>query len=98
VPAESTRLQRRLRARDRWFVGVVAGAAVIGTPIAVVAVGHGAAPPPGCVTTLRPGFMGGQTGTYCGKRAAAICRREGAGDASLASACRREGFAVGSTP
>lgn len=95
MPAESTRLYRRVRRRDRWFVGAVVGAALVCTPVAVVLAGRDSGPPSGCVTTLRAGFMGGQTTTYCGARAVAICRQEGGSDASLAAACRREGLAVG---
>jgi hypothetical protein len=89
VPSESERLHRRVGRRDRWFVGIVALATAVGTPLAIVLVGHGSAAPAGCVRTLEPGFMGGQTGTYCGKRAAAVCRARADADASLAAQCRR---------
>jgi hypothetical protein len=95
MPAESIRLHRQVRPRDRWFVGVVVAATLAVTPVAVIATEHGPSRPAGCVTTLRAGFMGGQTGTFCGAKAAAVCRREGASDASLAAECRQEGLTVG---
>jgi hypothetical protein len=98
MPAESTRLYRRIRPRDRWFVGVVVAATAIGTPIAVVLSAHGSKLEPGCVSTLRQGFMGGQTTTYCGEQAVAVCRTQAADDHSLASLCRRQGIAVGGGP
>ena len=98
MPAESSRLFRQVRPRDRWFVGVVAAATVAIAPVAVLVTGHGPTRPAGCVTTLRAGFMGGQTGTYCGARAAAVCLQEGGGDSSLAAECRQEGLAIGAAP
>jgi hypothetical protein len=95
MPAESTRLARRVRRRDRVFVAVVAGAALVGTPAAIVLADRSSDPPAGCVSVLRPGFMGGQTTTWCGKQAVEICRSRGAKDAELGKACRREGLTVG---
>ena len=95
MPAESDRLRRRVRPRDRWFVGLVATAVLAGTPAAVVLAAHGPTRPAGCVTILRAGFMGGQTGTYCGRRAARLCRSEGGFHRALAAECREEGLAVG---
>jgi hypothetical protein len=95
MPAESTRLSRRVRGRDRAFVALVAGAALVGTPVAIVLSGRSSDPPAGCVSVLRPGFMGGQTTTWCGKQAVSICRDVGASDAELGKACRREGLAAG---
>jgi hypothetical protein len=77
------------------FVAVVAGAALVGTPVAIVLADRSSDPPAGCVSVLRPGFMGGQTTTWCGKQAVEICRGEAPRDATLAKACRREGLAVG---
>jgi hypothetical protein len=88
VPAESQRLLRRVGARDRRFLAVVAGVAAIATPVAVVF--SGSHPPSGCVTTTRAGFMGGQTYRYCGAAAVVACRTRAARDPSLAASCRRE--------
>ena len=75
-------------------MGVVAAATAIGTPVAVVMASRSPTLAAGCVSTLRPGFMGGQTTTYCGKQAVVVCRARGAGDEALAAACRREGLAA----
>lgn len=87
---------RRIRPRDRWFVGLVVAATAVGTPIAIV-LGANTNPKlaPGCVTTIEPGFMGGQTAKYCGDHAAAVCRDRAGGDSSLAALCRRQGLSVG---
>ena len=98
MPAESKRLHRRVRSRDRWFVGLVVASTAIGTPLAVVLGSHGSSLRPGCVATLRQGFMGGQTTTYCSRQAVQVCRREAAGDASLAALCRRQGLTVAVAP
>jgi hypothetical protein len=95
MPAESTRLARRIRRRDRVFVALVTGAALVGTPVAIVLADRGSGTPAGCVSVLRPGFMGGQTTTWCGKQAAEVCRSQGAKDSDLGKACRREGLPVG---
>lgn len=77
MPAESSRFRRRLRPRDLWFVGVVAGAIAAGTPAAILLSDSGAGAPQGgrCVTTIETGFMGGQTRRYCGRAAVTFCRR-----------------------
>jgi hypothetical protein len=96
MPAESARLFRRVRPRDRLFVGVVLAATAIGAPIGIVVSSHsGAALAPGCVSRIEPGFMGGQTATYCGKRAATVCRDEATPASSLGALCRKQGFAIG---
>ncbi len=76
-------------------MALVAGAALVGAPVAIVLSDRSSDPPAGCVSVLRPGFMGGQTTTWCGKQAVSICRREGTADAELGKACRREGLTVG---
>jgi hypothetical protein len=98
MPAESSRLRRRIASRDRWFLVLAACAAVVATVLAVVLTGSGDPGGAGCVSVLRAGFMGGQTTTYCGAKAAAVCRKEGPRDADLARECRRRGFAVPARP
>lgn len=97
MPAESARLFRRIRPRDRWFVGLVVAATAVGTPVAIVASARSDSPnlAPGCVSRIEAGFMGGQTALYCGKKAIAVCREDAASDSSLAAVCRRQGIAVG---
>jgi hypothetical protein len=94
VPAESKRFQRRIGARDRWFLGLLACALLIGALGAVILRDDGSRARAGarCVKTIRPGFMGGATYTYCGKDAAAFCRRSAAGDEGLAAQCERLGL------
>ena len=88
MPTESRRLLHRVGIRDRRFLAVVAGAAAIATPVAVVF--SGSHPSSGCVTTTRAGFMGAQTYRYCGAAAVVACRTQAARDPSLAASCRRE--------
>jgi len=93
MPAESSRLRRRVAHRDRRLIAAAVGLALAAVPAAAV-VGGGRASSPSirCVSTMRAGFVGGATYTYCGDRAAAVCNAEAKGDASLATACRRQGF------
>lgn len=92
MPAESRRLRRRVRSRDRWFLAAAACVAVVGTPVAIVLTSSsGAGDRAGCVSRIEAGFMGGQTRTVCGARAAALCHAARR-DAGLAAECRRAGF------
>jgi hypothetical protein len=93
VPAESKRFQRRIGARDLWFMGLLAGALALSAIGAVILRDGGSSPSADarCVSTLRPGFMGGATYRYCGKDAVAFCRRSAAGDRELAPQCARIG-------
>jgi len=65
MPAESERLRRRVRRRDVWFIGAVVSLAVALTPVAVLFTGGRHAPPTGCKTVIRAGFMGGETHVVC---------------------------------
>jgi hypothetical protein len=65
VPAESERLRRRIRPRDVWFIGAVVLLAVALIPVAVLFSGGRHAPPAGCKTVIRAGFMGGETHVVC---------------------------------
>jgi hypothetical protein len=94
VPAESSRLRRRIRRRDRWFIAVVACAVLCATAAAVVLSGSPATRDGSCVSLIRPGFMGGQTVTYCGARAVSFCRTRRPGDTAAASACLKQGYAA----
>ena len=71
MPAESARLLRPVGRRDRRFLGIALAAAALAAPAGVVLAAGSSKPPPGCVRTLEPGFMGGQTVTKCEKPAAA---------------------------
>ncbi len=77
MPSEAARFHRRLRPRDLWFVGLVAGGVAVGTPAAILlsdAGSAGARDGGRCVTTIEAGFMGGQTRRYCGQAAVTFCR------------------------
>jgi hypothetical protein len=92
MPAEQARLSKRLGVRDRWFVGLVAGLVLVGTPVAIV-LGANTSPrvPPGCVTTIVPHVMGGATRTYCGAAAVAFCRRSASLGSEPSSQCSKLG-------
>jgi hypothetical protein len=94
VPVEAKRLQRRLTGRDRWFLAVLACAAVVGTPTAAVLLAHSSHPSTGagCVTTLRASIMGGATYKYCGADVPAACRQFASRDKGLAARCGTLGF------
>lgn len=93
MPAEAARLQHVLGSRDRRLIAAAICAAVAAGPATLVVGGHAHANPAvRCVSTLRPGFMGGATATYCGGQAAAACRTLAKNDRHLAGACRREGI------
>jgi hypothetical protein len=91
MPAESERLRRRVRPRDRWFLGVVAATAVAAAPAAALLSRHETATgrDSSCVTTIRAGFMGGETHAYCGADAVAFCRAQAALP-SPAADCRKQ--------
>jgi hypothetical protein len=93
VPAESSRLRRRLGARERLFIAAIACAVVAAVPIGIVVAHQGSGGPPRhCVTELRASIMGGATFTFCGKAANRECVRAAAKIASLAAQCRRLGI------
>jgi hypothetical protein len=100
MPAEAVRLRRRLGARDRWFIALLACATLIGTLATIVAgrVG-GDSPETGarCVTVSRASWMGSATIRYCGAEAEAYCRESRAGQSAAGHAesvarCREAGL------
>jgi hypothetical protein len=93
MPAESSRLFHRVGKRDRWFVAIAAGAAIAAAPAAVVFGGQGSSGlPAGCVSRIEPGFMGGQTHTFCGADAVEFCRSQAASGGSVPADCKRTDF------
>jgi hypothetical protein len=93
VPAEARRFQQRIGTRDRWFLGLLACALLIGG-VAAVLLNDRSSPTvgAGCVSTNRPGFTGAATYTYCGKYARAFCRRSAGDDTDIAAQCQRLGI------
>jgi hypothetical protein len=94
VPAESERLRRRISGRDRWFLLLIAVAALVATPSAVLLSRHGShsSPDPNCVTVLRASIMGGATYKYCGASAIAACKQFAARDKGVAAQCEARGL------
>jgi hypothetical protein len=95
VPAEAIRLQRRLGARDRWFIALVTFALLAGAVSALVVSREGgrstAEGDARCVAVVRASWMGGATFRHCGADAVTFCRRPGQDAESLAE-CRRLGL------
>ena len=91
MPAETQRLQRRITGRDRWFLVVLASAALVGTPSAVLLSPHGSPPSTDarCVTTIHASIIGGATFKYCGANAVEACRQFTTHDKGLAAQCER---------
>ncbi|HVA30033.1 MAG TPA: hypothetical protein VMU58_02065 [Gaiellaceae bacterium] len=94
MPAETERLRRRITRRDRWFLTLLACAALAGTAAAILVHAHGSQPATHarCVSTIRASIVGGATFTYCGARAIVACRRYAGEDDGLAAQCRRLGL------
>ena len=100
MPAEAVRLQRRLGARDRWFIALLVGATLIGT-LATMVVGRvgadGGTAGASCVEVSRASWMGSATIRYCGAEAEAYCResrpgQSAEGHAQSIAACREAGL------
>jgi hypothetical protein len=101
VPAEAIRLQRRLGARDRWFIAILVAATLIATVATIMAgrVGGDSTPASraGCVSVTRASWMGSATLSYCGAEAVSYCRKTGigqfaAGHAESVARCREAGL------
>jgi hypothetical protein len=92
VPAETTRLSRRLGARDRRFLTVFACAVVASIPIGLVLAHRDSGGTPShCVSVQGVGFMGGGSTQYCGAAADARCKNAEAHDTALVAQCRKIG-------
>ncbi len=91
MPAEASRLERPVGARDRRLLAALGSAAVAGiVAAAVLAAGHGRqATREGCITFDQPGVMGGGTWHFCGGSAVAFCRAHAAENTRLAAGCAR---------
>ena len=89
MPAESGRLLRRITGRDRWFLGLLAVAALVGTLGAVLLLPHGSPPNTDarCVTMLRASIMGGATYKFCGAKEVVACRKFANGEKATAARC-----------
>jgi hypothetical protein len=97
VPVEGQwqRVNTPLSRRDKRLLAAAAGVAVA----AVVALGVVYAVQPsgrsdvGCIVVSLPSTMGGAEVRNCGAAAHTFCRLQGKVDATVAAACRQQGFA-----
>ena len=96
VEGQHARANVPLSRRDRRLLAAVAAAALLAVVALVVALTHRTAPPSnaGCVVVTVPSTMGGARVRSCGAAAHAFCHAQGARDASIAAACRRQGYAA----
>jgi hypothetical protein len=99
MPVEGQQ-RRPLGRRDRLVIAVVVCAAAIATAAgsyAYVSSSSGSSDE-GCVVVTVPASLGGAQIRRCGAQAVVFCRGEAPRNEKIADACRREGFAVPSTP
>ena len=93
----------RLRAREKWVMGVVLAVIAALVLIIVIALASaGRASKHGCVDVTTPSSLGGQEIYECGVRARALCASTGtstgytgAAGSAIAGACRKAGLPVG---
>jgi len=69
---------------------LIAAAAVGGVTLAT----RGSQSSAGCVVVAVPSTLGGATVRACGPAAHRFCRTQGKRDATLAAACRKQGYAA----
>jgi hypothetical protein len=87
MPVEAARLRHPIGRRDRRLLAVLACAAALGGPAAVLALDGSDAPPAdGCARVIRPGFMGGVTVRDCSAK-----RYPSSGSRSATESTMREG-------
>lgn len=91
MPAESARLNRRLSRRDRWFLGLLAAAALVASAVGLAVLGHSQRPAADCIEFSHPNFTGGATYRYCGTRALGLCRDSPVLAPALVTQCLRIG-------
>jgi len=95
VERRSQRANAPLGRRDKRVLAAVAVvAAVAAVALVVVLLTRPSSPSvSGCLEVKVPSTMGGASLRACGADAHAFCRTQG-GDARIAAACRRQGFAA----
>jgi hypothetical protein len=84
VPAEASRLRRRVNRRDRLVLVAVATLAAAGTAVGVALPGRAQPAQAGCITYDEAGVLGGGTWRLCGDAAVERCAT---GDRKLAGQC-----------
>ena len=86
MPAEASRLRRRVGRRDRRVLVLLATLAVAGTAAGIALPGGEQPPETGCITYAEAGVLGGGTWRLCGKAAVERCAAAGK---RLAEQCAR---------
>jgi hypothetical protein len=84
-----------LRRRDKQLLALVGCAFVAGAAALGITLATGSSPSnAGCVVVDVPSTMGGARLRECGAAAHAFCHAQGKRNATIAAACRRQGFAA----
>lgn len=99
VEGNEQRLVSPLGPRDKRFLVAITCALVLGVGVSVYAyASHAPAPSnKGCVVVTVPSTIGGAVLRNCGTAAQNFCRAQAKLNDGIAAACRRRGFAPGST-
>jgi hypothetical protein len=94
VERHSERLASSLRPRDKYFLGAMACAVVLGIGAGAYAYSSRAPAPSskGCVVVTVASSLGGTTLRNCGPAARQFCRAQGKLNGGIAAECRRQGF------
>ena len=98
VERQAERLRTPLRPRDRrvlQIAGLAAALAAAGGIYAGIA-DSGGKQSASCVVVTLPLSVGGATVERCGADAARLCTSDVARDPTVAAACRKRGYAIGS--
>jgi hypothetical protein len=101
--AQTVRSPRRIRSREKWFLGVLLGgvaAVIVAVGISLASAGHHSGH--GCVDVTIPYSIGGQEFYKCGAAARQMCAQVGVpggftgGPArAVATECRKAGLPIG---
>ncbi|HET8894744.1 MAG TPA: hypothetical protein VFM96_11670 [Gaiellaceae bacterium] len=81
--------------RDRLLLAAVATALLAAAAVGgVMLATHGSHSDAGCVVVAVPSTLGGATVRACGPAAHRFCHTQGKRDATIATACRSQGYAA----
>jgi hypothetical protein len=99
VEGHAQRLASPLRPRDKYFLAAMACAVALGVGVSVYVYASRAPAPSNrdCVVVTVASSLGGTTLRNCGAAARSFCRAQASLNGEIAAACRRQGFASGST-
>jgi hypothetical protein len=101
--ARQTLALRRLSARERWLVRIMAGVtAVIVVGVVIALIVSGPSSGHGCVHATFPGPVGAEQVNVCGSEARSLCATLSSSTqygaearSTIATECRKAGLAVG---